>query len=625
MYTTIIAQIETWDTTQIADAIASLKSDKALTTAIMARYDPLLTAINGKTLKALADLPTKWKKATNEKKVRIITAYPKDALFFTNIIYLDARLRVDTWRDSHYSNQITELPLEISKLKGVTELHLEHQEFKDLPAALGEMEDLEVLNLSDNKLRILPDFILKLKKLRVLNLNQNYSLSTIPDIGQLEQLEVIDFTYTDIKTLPEGFYELKNMKEITIFQCDLDRNTAIVRRLLQTFPDASIHTNARKAIELEDSISENEYEGKEIIKIDEYNLNYLPDSLFAANCVKKLEIKCWNLLALPDTFDKLQTLEELSLEIGNKVKELPASVFQLKNLKKLYLRGTGIEIVADCMEGLESLEYLEIDNLRVASLPPSFQKLKKLTTLIIKYGDYDVFEAIAPLTQLKTLKLDRYNTPFRIAAPLSLLTNLKEVELTFNQILTDDIYNLPKTLEKLILVDDCWGEKQSRLSLCKLLNHFNQLKTLETNKLNVSDISEVIAVNNHLETLCLDYSKLTELPDSIENLKKLKYVRMFNCELDFLNPALYNCLDLKHFRTSSSKFKTIPVGISKLTNLTELGFERGSIEVLPDEMFDMKQLKGLYLGDCALYNDKNFKTKIKRKIKGLRIVKSWYS
>ena len=46
----------------------------------------------------------------------VIENFPADADFFTNSINLNAKLRVDTWRDSHYSWQIPHLPKNISRL-----------------------------------------------------------------------------------------------------------------------------------------------------------------------------------------------------------------------------------------------------------------------------------------------------------------------------------------------------------------------------------------------------------------------------------------------------------------------------------------------------------------------------
>ncbi len=619
-----ISLIQTWDAANIATAIANLKTDKTLERSVTARFQPLLRAIGGSTLKALANLPQKWEKMNPEKKAAVLKNYPADAPFFTNILQLNAKCRVDTWRDSHYSWQIPSFSADPKLLKQFTELHIEEQQWEALPDCVAAMENLEVLNLSCNKLRTLPDFILNFKKLRVLNLNQNYGLKTIPDISQLTQLERINFIYTDINTLPDGFFDLKNIKEVRTGQSDLDKNIAIIRRLITTFPDADIATYSRKAIELEDSKDENEYKNVLKIRLEDSNMSVLPETLFSANAVTDLKIRGWNLQKIPDLFDNLQTLEILDIELSHECEELPPSVFRLKNLKTFRLRGFAIKILPDNMEGLESLEELHIEHLRVEKLPESFKKLKNLKHLTIEYASYDVFSVITTLTNLETLKLERYHTPFIIAEPLTALVNLREVTLKFNQKITDDIYHLPSTIQKIRLQDDCWGEKESRFSLGKFLNHFNQATEISFDQINTADISEPILPNTALKTLSFSDTKMPKLPDTISNLINLDYFSLFRCSLDSLNTNLYDCKNLKYLRISQAQFTTIPTGISKLENLIKIGFEVSKITSLPDDIMEMKHLEKLNLDRTPLFDNKDFKTLIKKKIKGLKVTKGWY-
>lgn len=619
-----IRLIETWNAEHIAAAMTRLKKDPALANGISDRYQPLVQAIGGKTLRSLVGLPEKWEKLNNEKKATVIRAFPDGASFFTETVNLNAKCRVDAWRNAHYSDQIQGMPEGISLLKNITGLHLEHQQWETLPEEIGEMENLEVLNVSCNKLKELPDFILKLKKLRILDLRQNYGLKTIPDLSQLKNLESIDLVYTGIKTLPEGFFRLEKLKKINTAQSDLDRDTAAIRRLIKTFPDAEINTRARKAIELEDQADENEFLDQEKIEISEFNLNYLPESLFRANVVRHLKIRCWNLKELSGRFDALQTLETLMLEVGSDVTSIPEGIFRLKNLKTLAIQGSGISILPDAMEGLENLESLELEHLPVKALPDSFRHLKTLRSFKVKYGTFDVFNAIAGLTSLETLDLEDYHTPFVIAAPIKGLDNLRELRIRANRKITDDIFHLPGTIKKLKLRDNTYRDRESALSLGKVLNHFHQATELDFEYIDFSDVSEPVLPNDCLETLSLDYAKITELPESFANLNRLVSFRMFSCSLKTLDPVLYNCQHLKNIRLSKAIFRSIPPGISKLSNLEHIGFENSGLEMLPDDILEMKSLQKISLEGCPLFKDKDFKTLIKKKIKGIKIVKGWY-
>lgn len=166
------------------------------------------------------------------------------------------------------------------------------------------------------------------------------------------------------------------------------------------------------------------------------------------------------------------------------------------------------------MEGLENLEHLELEHLQIKALPNSFKQLKNLKSFKIKYGTFDIFKAIAGLANLEKIELEDYHTPFIIAAPLTQLANLRELRIRANQKITDDIFHLPKSIKKLKLRDNTRKDEETKLSLGKVINHFNQATELDFEHIDFSNISEPILPNDCLNTLSLDYAKMTELPYS---------------------------------------------------------------------------------------------------------------
>lgn len=58
--------------------------------------------------------------------------------------------------------------------------------------------------------------------------------------------------------------------------------------------------------------------------------------------------------------------------------------------------------------------------------------------------------------------------------------------------------------------------------------------------------------------------------------------------------------------------------------MEHIGFECSDIVKLPDDILDMKNLEKISLENCPLYKNKDFKSLIKKKIKGIKIVKGWY-
>ncbi|MBP7176401.1 MAG: hypothetical protein KBA53_09380 [Thermoclostridium sp.] len=592
---------------------------------IASRYIQQRYNLDKQGLKKLFGVMNKWDSMKNKDKIKVINEWPEALPFFTKKVVLNAGRRRDEWRYFYYSNQISELPESIGKLKNITELHLDYQELPMLPECIGELESLEVLNLEDNKLKSIPESITRLKNLRVLKLKQNYGLESLPDFSMLPNLEVLDLSFTNVKTLPEGFFLLKSIKKIVTENCELDHKTAIIRRLRTAFPDAEIVTFCDAAIKIEDGTAGNEYMGKETIKITEASLNYLPAQLFDADIVKELIIECWKLEELPDLFGKLQTLEKLKISIGQKINELPASIGSLINLKELRLEGAFNAFPAE-IGNLSNLEVLELKGASITELPDFFPQLKELRALKIKYTPITSFaQKIAPLQNLKKIELEYsgINHRFELEVPLTALTNLESFSIETKGTITEDILKLPASLKSLNI--NCYraDKTYSPLSLGRLLNHFSNLRELSIQAVDLSDISEAIVPNDSLEVLFLQHLLFPEIPDCIENLKKMTSISLLNTQLQKVNPKLYNCSQLQSLHISRASFSTIPQGIEKLQNLVRLGFQSSDIEKLPEGLFELKNLKKMTL-DCPLFFDKSFKESLKKKFKGIDISKEWY-
>lgn len=619
---TLTELIETWDAENIATALLGLKKDKTLEADILLHYNYFLEAIGGKTLKSLVDLPKKWDKLSNAKKSYFIKDFPDGLPFPVKILNLNASRRVDAWRDSHYSNQVA-FSEKISKFKELTELHLIHQQYEEMPESIGDLENLEVLNLHDNDWKSLPESLEKLTKLRVFNVSQNYRLSKIPDLSKFPNLEEVNFNYTKIDSLSDSFFDLKHLKKIVTISSPLDKNMSIMRKIFAAFPNAEIDSNAKKAIEIEDQSDAGVYAGQEKIQIRDWNINKLPASLFMADSVKSLTIDCMSLIELADQFDQLQTLEVLELKVSDDATEFPKSIYKLKNLKELRINA-GFVLLPEGIDALESLEVLEIDDYKLKELPKSFANLKNVKEINLKHVDYDVFSSIATFEHLETLTMDYHAFPFEFKKTLSGLMNWRTFKIKTNKPITDDLYKLPISIEKMELINNVSQFKDQMLSLGKIINHFTSLQQLDIKEFNLSNLSEAILPNNNLKNLDLDRVQIIRLPDSFSNLKALTNFKMFDDSHQSLNPSIYECSELTYLRFWKSNFNVIPDGISKLQKLEWLGFEYGKITKLPEDIFEMKNLKKIAMEKCPLFNDKDWKTLIKKKIKGIKIVKAWY-
>ena len=623
----LFALIDSWDATNVQLAATIIKGNRDFAAAVNARYNGLITkGLGGKKLEILADLPTKWEKMKADKRALVIENYPQDLPFFTKTVDLSGDLRVDTWRDSHYKYQIGTLTKAIGRLKNVEVLRLQHQQLKELPAEIGEMSALQVLDLTDNKLRQLPESLYNLRELRELNLTQNYGLVQVLDFANWQKLELIDFTYTNIKELGESFFALPKLRKIVTVNSDLDKEIAILKRIKTAFPDAILDTYARDALAREARADMDEYKGKETIKIDDWHINHLPVSLFAADVVKELEISCYALKELPDLFGQLPTLEKLKLQVGNQITELPKSVCALSNLKSLTIEHSHISALPDDFGQLAKLEELYLD-CQLRALPASFGQLGALRKLYLDCSPLvDYWPILAALPALAELTLKNpaiyEEKEFLLPSSLAAMQSLTRLEIESRGYWTDAAtLRLPPNLKKFDLRQDVWKAERRPLSLANFFNHLPLLEELRIRgEMDFSGDEIAINPHAHLRTLHLDNAQLLRFPPTFGALGQLKEATFFSVGREEFGAEIYECSQLEHMRMSGSKFTTIADGIEKLQKMRWFGFERQTLTTLPDGIFELKLLEKLCFPQCPA----PLKAKLKRQIKGLKIVKEWY-
>ncbi|OJJ20040.1 hypothetical protein BKI52_16335 [marine bacterium AO1-C] len=614
-------KIESWDAKQIREALALLKNDPVLAKEVQKKYEKVYTILGGKTINSLANFANKWEKLSQPKKIELLKHWPTEVEFPTSVLNLNGRKQVNAWRESNYSKQVNGFPANLAQIKGIKEVHLRHQQLTELPDFVLKYEALEVLDLEDNDLDILPEELLQLKHLRVLNTNLNYGLATVPDLSKFKQLEELYIEYTKLDSLPEAFFKLPNIRVLYTQNSTLDKDTSIIRQMMQAFPQAEITSRSLEAVALEDSTDEDEYKGCEKITIDDYNLNKLPVHLFKADKVKELIIDCRHVKEIPDELENLQTLEVLHLKISD-LKSLPLPVTTLKNLKELHLdcwrleefpaeiahlsslrklvnKGHGVKNISSHIFALQNLTHLEIHNIHTLHLP----------------------QEIGQLTHLKTLILEscRYVT---VDAAIQKLKNLEILEMRSMETLQNPevLYHLPKSIKRLDLKRFS-STTTYPVYLEKLLSHLPQLQKVYLDNVTILHDNHHIPENHPLITLYIA-GTINSIPDSFSHLTKLQHLYLLDSQLQELNEALYACTELHYCCIREYQFDTVPVGIGRLKKLKYLGLTYGNIKELPDDVFELSNLEQLYLGESTLYRNQSYKAKIKRKIKGLKVYKN---
>lgn len=622
----IYKMIESWDKEKIREATKLLKGREELLDAVDNRYWGLYSmALKGATLLSLANLPAKWEKLNTTKRAKLIEHWPEGARFFTTVVDLSATERVDAWRDSHYTHRLEEIPETLGNLKGVKELRLSNQKLKRFPMAICRLKSLEILDLENNDLETIPEEVTELKKLRVIILKRNYGLESIPDLGRCPLLEKLDLNYTRINSLGEEFFKLNYLKSLTIINSEIDKNIALVERLVNIFPSITLHTGARGSLKLAKA-DESRFKGKKSIVIDDWNIERLPDSLFRADAVIKLELDCHNLKELQDSFAGLNRLQELIINVGGELTVLPESIGRLTALKSLTIDANGLENLPESLGELLNLESLCINSFKLKALPKSIGGLKSLKRLQIESNSFTQLSAeLAKVESLEELTLVRVGGVKNALAIDSRFLNhkgLKSVKIEQVYKLSPDLYNLPRSLECLELslaYQAGPGTGYPQLRFGRLLNHFCRLNRVMLEHVGLIDDGVKLEEGNSLKELYINGAYFPAIPESISSLKALETLKVRDCELKEVTTALYDCPLLRYIESYKNDLLTLPEGIERLTNLSYLAFKRTPIRELPQGIFELENLKYLDIPGTPLGRNDSFKRKIKRKIEGIKV------
>ncbi len=283
------------------------------------------------------------------------------------------------------------------------ELSLREQKLRALPKEMARLKHLEVLDISINPLQTLPTWLFELKALRVLNINCT-GIKAIPaEIGALSELEELSVGGFDpITQLPAAVVSLPKLRKLDLTDAthlvslpDLSAATALkelflvrtqklknVDELLQqlpaldtlilnavslsTFPDEPGPLANLRSLQIsETSITElpswlGMLDKLEHLYIeDNEDLESLTDELGRLSALKDLYIGLSMTVPLPASLGKLSKLEQLSL-VSCGLTEIPAWVFGLENLQRLYVGVNPLERLHSDFSKLKNLRHLDL-------------------------------------------------------------------------------------------------------------------------------------------------------------------------------------------------------------------------------------------------------------------------
>ncbi|XP_060842206.1 slit homolog 2 protein [Rhopalosiphum padi] len=445
-------------------------------------------------------------------------------------------------------------------------------------------EKLEKLDISNNFIVEFPSIALKkFDNLKILNLSSN--LIQKLENSQLTSLEVLDISRNNIGNISPGTFT--NLKKLKIL------NLAV--NMLRTVEDDAFEGLINlESLSLEDN---------NILLIPASALSKLPH-------LSKLRLDYNRIAALSSNI--LRGLSEILIELGlsrNVIRELPSDVFQdFKLLRVLDLSGNLLlSVEPSTFSGLEdTLEHLNLQGNRIASLSSEPINLQKLKTLDLSYNQLKEIprHTFTVMSSLSNLNLS--HNPHLALIPVSVfhpLTQLQKLDISFTSIkvLSPELFFKTSSLTHLFIQNNGITELpetmfQSLTNLVTLDLSENQISNIRIGSfMGLSSIRYVNLSKNKLSSFKGEYF-ITKR----SNGTPLEEIDMSNNQISYLFPSTFKVHpSIKVIKVSNNKFNFFPSElIAGLANLQEVDLSKNSLKSL--EEFDfagLPQLRKLNLAN----------------------------
>lgn len=302
-----------------------------------------------------------------------------------------------------------------------------------------------------------------------------YDAEIPKEVALCKNLQLLNLSYTDIKKIPDFVTQLPNLKAIHALGQKLSS-----RPKFTEFPnliDIGIHCSKIKEL----------------------------DEITSLTSIEKLIIS-GKIKNIPESIENLKNLKELNL-FGLPITQLPTGIIHLPKLTKIEISTDGEKL--DFEHALTVLQLCE-----------------KLKEIKIHTGRLKLSQSISRIPQITKLDLQG-NGLTKIPEELFELVNLTELNLGINNLkeIPKGIGNLKKL--KVLKINSNWTNKFDATNLMSEIHLLENLQVLHLwSCQSVKKIPESIFECKKLKELDLDNNLLEDLPESIYKMKWLKKLRL---------------------------------------------------------------------------------------------------
>lgn len=492
---------------------------------------------------------------------------------FAPLVYLDLS-----------SNTLQLIPSAIKMFEDLTVLNLQDNCLTELPVEIGNLTKLTKLNVCRNNIVELPNGLYKLTELKHLLIAHNKLEKLTDDLGDLVMLELLDLSYNNLTELPLGLGFLARLNELNV--------------------------SYNKLIELPPEITGLRTLNK--VDITNNNLKSLPD-LRNMRKLQLLHAQHNDIEELPD-FTGSENIQQLHLG-NNFIKEITKDFCEnMMHLKILDLKDNKIDILPDEIAMCQNLIRLDLTNNELESLPntlsllPHLQnlqvegnKLKQIRSDIIKGGTSRIVKHLRE-------KFDEESNSSEY--------QIKEIPLSFNVSIFPDKYVMRHSralslgMQNLSSIPDSVFEDAQKaevnvVDLCK--NKFssvpeglklisNQITELNLSLNQLKVIPDFISECRKLQFLDVGKNLISDLPDTLSNLKWMREIVIANNKFQKIPECVYKMDGLEILQASDNQISDVNIdGLKNLKRLAVLTLSNNNISYVPPELGNLTQLRSLEL------------------------------
>lgn len=409
----------------------------------------------------------------------------------------------------------TALPNNISLLRRLKVLDLNGNKLNELPEGLARMPSLEFINLHNNPYIDLDNaakILSKLSSLKKVKISGCKLVNLGENLAQLSQIEVLDLSHNSVEALPTNLGTMVKLKVI-----DLAKNSKLNSR--QIFSTLSSIPNLEE------------------LDLSDCNLSELGAEIGTMTRLKKLILTNNPIKKVQTEIGNLTLLEELYLGAGishkevSPLAELPTSIGNCKNLRKLDLRMCQLTSLPASFSQLSNLSYIDLSWNKFTVFPSVFRSIPSVNYLDLSYNKINEFPSDIGLLamSLETLMLEaNFYAPYtekinKIPPSLARCKNLKKLSLKDQvyEILPDRFWFDLAKLEDLNLMGALLQE------IPESIENLIELRSLNIKSNEIKRIAGSIAKLTKLENFNISHNpeiNATELLASIQAMKQLKFV-----------------------------------------------------------------------------------------------------